>query len=158
VLDHYFAFVQDECHQLECVLNVWNITLSQYTIRKNNLSHIKNELNEYMSRNNSIERHGKKKIDHLQSSSWIKYVGNKIEMFHKYKPDNWHIDWNLLWHHVLTIKDESENFSYFVSLICQKLNSILLYLFWSLCKQKQLFLSIVILHEKNCNITTNPIF
>jgi hypothetical protein len=65
-----------------------------------------------------------------------------------------HIDWNSLWHHVLTIKDESEHFSYFVSLICQKLNSILLYLFWSLCKQKQLFLSIVIWHEKICNITT----
>jgi hypothetical protein len=63
-----------------------------------------------MWKNNSIKWHGKgEKISHLQASLWIKYVNKNIEMFHEYKPNNSHINWNLLWHHVLIIKDENEH-------------------------------------------------
>ncbi len=61
------------------------------------------------AKKNSIPQHKTGKIGHLQGSLQIKYIGNKIEMFHEDEPNNWKIDWKLLWHHVFAIKNESEH-------------------------------------------------
>jgi len=39
-------------------------------------------------KNNSIRQHRKGKIGPLQGSLQIKYVGNKIEIFHEDEPNN----------------------------------------------------------------------
>jgi hypothetical protein len=109
VLNHYYVHVWNEWRQYGCALYVQNITFFQYTVSKKKFSHTGNEFNESTQKNNSIWQHMKGKIGPLQGSLQIKYVGNKIEMFHEDGPNNWKIDWKLLWHHVFAIKIESEH-------------------------------------------------
>jgi hypothetical protein len=40
------------------------------------------------AKKNSIPQHKTGKIGHLQGSLQIKYIGNKIEMFHEDEPNN----------------------------------------------------------------------
>jgi hypothetical protein len=49
MLIHYFVPIQDKCHQWACVLYLQNMTFSQYIVRKNNLPHIIDKLNESIS-------------------------------------------------------------------------------------------------------------
>lgn len=78
----------NEQHQYGCALYVRNITFFQYIVSKNNLSHIGNKFNESTQKNNSIQQHRKGKIGPLQGSLRVKYIGNKIEMFHQDEPNN----------------------------------------------------------------------